>query len=403
MGSQEPSERLSIDGLWKTRSQPEVYAQLERGRFYLQRGFAPGEQQGTLLYGEVHQVAAREYSCRRPQHRGGIIAWPACTITLEEDGSLRVRTPEPENPEQALEQRFVFETLDDAVWFAAQSRSLQIVSVRQAHEPPPPDSAIGRARAPDLLPSAEHKEFASLAPSKATRFGRYRALVIGSAEYTYLPSVATAEGDAAAVSDLLENRYGFRVALLRNPSLTDLSKALARLERELRSDDNLLIYWAGHGFVSDELGRCYWFPVEALGDDTSQGLANDEVAAALQRMKAKHVLIVADSCFTASERREVGLQEEGTDAHERLSELRARVVLSSGGLEPIQDGQGSGHSMFTGAFLSALAANGEVLDGQSLFSQIEQIVTAAASQKPEYANIIGADHNGGDFLFVPAP
>ena len=403
MRSHEPSERLSIDGLWKTRSEPEIHVRIERGRLYLHRDVTGGEPQGTLLYAALHQVAAREYSCRRPLPRGGTIVWPVCTITLEEDDSLRVLTRKPEDEKQSLEQHFVLETLDDAVWFAAQSRSLHIVSILEAHEPPPPDPTLGQGNIPDLPPSPTPEELALAAASTTTRFGRYRALVIGSAEYTYLPSVATAEGDAAAVSDLLADRYGFRVALLRNPSLSDLSKALTRLERELGSNDNLLIYWAGHGFVSDELGRCYWFPVEALGDDASQGLANDDVAAAVRRMKAKHVLIVADSCFTASQRREVGLREEATDAHERLSELRARVVLSSGGLEPIQDGQGSGHSTFTGAFLSALAANGEVLDGQSLFSQIEQIVTTAASQKPEYANILGADHDGGDFLFVPAP
>ena len=106
--------------------------------------------------------------------------------------------------------------------------------------------------------------------------------------------------------------------------------------------------------VSDELGRCYWFPVEAFGDDASQGLANDEVASALRRMRAKHVMVVADSCFTAAQRREVGLQDESANAHERLSKLRTRVVLTSGGLEPIQDGQGSGHSVFTGALLAAL-------------------------------------------------
>ncbi|MEE2673082.1 MAG: caspase family protein [Myxococcota bacterium] len=404
MGSLVPSEPLPIDGLWKTRSDPEVYARLERGRFYLQRGFVQGAQQGTLLYGEIHQVSAREYSCRSPQQRDGGIVWPACTITLEEDGSLRVRIPQPESDAQPIEQRFVLEALDDAVWFAVQSRSRQVVSVREAHEPPPPDPTLEPAETLELPPTPEPKKVAPATRATMTRFGRYRALVIGSAEYTYLPSVATAEGDAAAVSDLLADRYGFRVALLRNPSLGDLSKALARLERELRSRDNLLIYWAGHGFVNDEVGRCYWFPVEALGDDLSQGLASDDLAAALRRMKAKHVLIVADSCFTASERREVELQqEEGTDVQERLSELRTRVVLSSGGLEPIQDGQGSGHSTFTGAFLSALSANGEVIDGQSLFAQIEQIVTAAASQKPEYGNIIGADHDGGDFLFVPTP
>ena len=59
--------------------------------------------------------------------------------------------------------------------------------------------------------------------------------------------------------------------------------------------------------------------------------------------------------------------------------------------------------MFTGAFLDALSSNQEVLDGQSLFAAIQQIVPPGASQTPEYADIRDADHQGGDFLFVPAP
>ena len=58
---------------------------LERGRLYLHRDVTGGEPQGTLLYAALHQVAAREYSCRRPLPRGGTIVWPVCTITLEED------------------------------------------------------------------------------------------------------------------------------------------------------------------------------------------------------------------------------------------------------------------------------------------------------------------------------
>lgn len=401
VGSQAPSERLSIDGLWKTRSEPGLYVQLERGRLYLQMGFAPGQQHGTLLYGEVHQAAARQYRCQRPVQQEGKIVWRPCALILEEDGSLRAITPDPEGEQDTFEQRFVSVALADDVWFDAQSRAWHIVSVREAHRPPPPEPVIGRPSIPDLPPSAEPHELALAVPPKTTRFGRYHALVIGSAEYTYLPTVATAEGDAAAVSNLLASRYGFQVTHLRNPSLEDLLKALARLERELGKNDNLLLYYAGHGSVSNELGRCSWFPVEALGDDASQGLSNDDVAAALQKMKAKHVMIVADSCFTASQRREAGLQDEGSKAHERLSKLRTRVVLSSGGLEPIQNGQASGHSVFTGAFLTALADNREVLDGESLFAKIQQIVTAGASQTPEYANIRGTDHDGGDFLFVP--
>jgi len=398
--SQPAGEPLPIDGLWETRAAPALEVRIEAARIFLARDANDGRPQGSLLYADLEQAGPLRFTCSRPLQRPGALDWQPCTLTLGEDGSLRAVTPDPEHPEHPLEQRFVAKTLSDETWFQAQIDSDEIVSAQDAHAPPPATEPVV---VPPLPPAPGPSAVALPVPSPSTRFGRYRALVIGRAEYTYQPTLATAEGDAAAVSDQLESRYGFDVVHLRNPSLADLSQALERLERELSDDDNLLLYWAGHGFMSDELGRCTWFPVEAFGDDASQGLTSDDLAAALRRMKAKHVLVVADSCFTASQPREVGLRDEEGDVHGRLSELRTRVVLSSGGLEPIQDGQGTGHSTFTGAFLSALSANGEVLDGQSLFSQIQQIVTASASQKPEYANILGADHDGGDFLFVPTP
>ena len=398
--SQPASERLPIDGLWKTASEPAVYFQLDRGRMYLQQGFNPGEEQGSLFYTDIHQSAPRSYRCRRPVRDQGGIKWRPCELNLIEDGSLRATTPHPDGESDPDVRDFVSVARADEIWFAAQADAWHIVSVGEAHEPEPEAPIIA---VPELPPAPERQELALVVPSRTSRFGRYRALIIGSADYMYLPSVATADGDASAVSKLLEERYGFEVTHLRNPSLADLARELERLQRDLRKTDNLLIYYAGHGFVSDELGRCYWFPVEALGDDASQGLANDEVASALLRMRAKHVMVVADSCFTAAQRREVGLQDDSGNAHERLSKLRTRVVLTSGGLEPIQDGQGSGHSVFTGALLAALESNGEILDGQTLFARIQQIVTTGASQTPEYANIEGADHAGGDFLFVPIP
>ena len=139
-----------------------------------------------------------------------------------------------------------------------------------------------------------------------------------------------------------------------------------------------------------------------MEDDPSQGIANDSLVAAVGSMRAKHVLIVADSCFTALERREAGLDEEEAGGHERLASLRARVVLTSGGPEPIQDGAGGEHSVFTGALLGVLGANREILDGTHLYEEIQQLVSSA-SESPEYADIRGADHDGGDFLFVPQP
>jgi uncharacterized caspase-like protein len=326
--------------------------------------------------------------------------WRACTLTLQHDGTLLARTPGAK-PASEQEQSFERVALADEKWFDAQAAAWSIVSAREAHRParvaPSPSSSL-----PELPPSPSPRQPAYSVPSLTSRFGRYHALVIGIGDYAYLPAVATAEADADAVSKLLSKRYGFDVTNLRNPSLQTLLTALRRYERKLGVDDNLLIYYAGHGFLSAELGRCYWFPAEATGDDPSQGISSDDVVVTVGNMKAKHVLIVADSCFTAVQRREVGLEESEGDVHGRLSKLRARVVLTSGELEPIQDGAGGRHSVFTGALLDALGANRQILDGTGLFDEIRELVSSA-SESPEYADLRDGEQGGGDFLFVPLP
>jgi hypothetical protein len=41
-----------------------------------------------------------------------------------------------------------------------------------------------------------------------------------------------------------------------------------------------------------------------------------------------------------------------------------------------------------------------VMDGQELFRRLRDSVVANAPQTPEYSDIRGAGHDGGDFLFV---
>ncbi len=411
------SERLPIDGLWKIQHEEAVLAndeearrqaelwdgdgvprtvQIERGRMYLQTGLGPNERHGTLVASDIHQSGPTRYRCRRPLLDGDEVVWRSCKLSLD-GGVLRLRTRGDRN-----ELRFESLIPADVTWFDAQADAWHILSAREAHKPEPETPVIAEVAAiPNLPPTPEPQRPRVPVASEKSRYGRYRALVVGSADYTYLPGVATADDDAAAVSSLLAKRYGFEVTLLRDPSLSALLGALDRYQRDLRPDDNFLLYWSGHGTVSAELGRCYWIPVEAMGDDPSEGLANDDLAATLRDMKAKHVLVVADSCFTSGDRREAGLERNDPAARDKLAKLRARVVLTSGGLEPVQDGTDGEHSVFTGAFLAALSENREVLGGNALFARIQQRVTGA-SQTPEYANIRDSNHAGGDFLFVPA-
>lgn len=120
----------------------------------------------------------------------------------------------------------------------------------------------------------------------------------------------------------------------------------------------------------------------------------------LQALLAKHVMVVVDSCFSGTLTRSIAVPERNPSYFTRMLEKRTRVVMSSGGLEPVSDSGIGGHSIFAAEFLKALEENQDVLDGTQLFEHVRHSVVLNAQQTPQYSDIRFAGHEGGDFLFV---
>jgi hypothetical protein len=268
--------------------------------------------------------------------------------------------------------------------------------------------AATAAAAATATPPAATGEAAQTAPQLAALppelanldYGNYHALVIGNDMYRTLPHLGTAVGDAEAVAKELERNYHFNVRLLTNATEEDIIGALTDMRRELQWDDNLLIYYAGHGWYDQDAEQGYWLPVDASEDNQAHWISNADITNALKALKAKHILVVADSCYSGTLARSANISVRGVDYIERIVKKKARTVLTSGGLEPVQDAGGAGHSVFAHAFLEALDENDGVIDGQELFRRLRDPVVANAPQTPEYGEIRGAGHDGGDFIFV---
>jgi len=232
-------------------------------------------------------------------------------------------------------------------------------------------------------------------------FGKYSALVIGNNNYKYLPQLKTAQNDAREVAETLKSQYGFKVKLLLDADRSDILLALSNLRWNLNNRDNLLIYYAGHGWLDKEADEGYWLPVNARKDNMLAWISNSSITASLRALKAKHVLIVADSCYSGKLARGVHIVNKTPGYLTRLSRKRARCVLSSGGLEPVIDSGGDGlHSVFATAFLNALKENNDILNGAQLFNKLRRPVMLNSDQTPEYSDIRKAGHEGGEFLFV---
>jgi len=232
-------------------------------------------------------------------------------------------------------------------------------------------------------------------------FGSYHALVAGNNEYHHLPNLHTAINDAQAIASLLQNSYGFSVSILRNGTRADILRTINGYRRTLTNRDNLLIYYAGHGWLDKEADQGYWLPVDAEEYDPTNWISNSSITDALRAIQAKHVLVIADSCYSGKLARGINIRIRTKNYYEKILRKKARTVMASGGLEPVADEGGADtHSVFASALIEALNENQGVLDGTLLFSQIRRPVMVNTDQTPEYSDIRKAGHDGGDFIFV---
>ena len=231
-------------------------------------------------------------------------------------------------------------------------------------------------------------------------YGQYYALVIGNNRYEHLSNLRTAVNDARSVANLLELDYGFKVTLLENADRSQIVKSLSGLRSRVGGQDNVLIYYAGHGYLDEAADEGYWLPTDATSDDPSNWVMTDQVVSQVRAMQAKHVMVVADSCFSGTITRAIKIEQRTPDYLQRIVKAKSRTALTSGGLEPVMDSGGGNNSVFANSFLSILRNNDGVLDASQLFSQLRPKVMGNSPQTPEYGNIHQAGHEGGDFLFV---
>ena len=239
--------------------------------------------------------------------------------------------------------------------------------------------------------------------------GEYHALVIGNNNYSNIDNLQTAVEDATEIADVLKNRYGYQVKLLTNANQSTMLTALSEYKNKLGKYDNLLVYYAGHGFIDDNSKEGYWIPTDAGKTDKSKWIPNKAVSDFMAEMPAKHVMVVADSCYSGTlSGSSISPLPDEVENEDILftSRVKARTVLTSGGLQPILDSGGNGHSIFASAFLDVLNENDGVMEGYRLYKALSQQVSLRSSlaglkQVPEYSAIKHAGHEGSEYYFMP--
>lgn len=235
--------------------------------------------------------------------------------------------------------------------------------------------------------------------------GNYHALFIAIDNYNskvWTP-LNNPVNDANSIKSVLASKYGFSdVTTLYNQEATR-AKIIETLEKkvnQMSENDNLVIYFSGHGIEIGEEG--YWVPVEAKSQERYELLSTSEVKNIVGKSSSRHVLVMVDACFSSTILKSptLGAANAGTDTYyDQVDQLISRQAITAGGLEPVADGSGE-NSVFAKYILKFLNTNQkEILDAGELYELIKYPVAANSPNTPQFGHLQNTGHEGGQFLF----
>ncbi|MFH0755914.1 MAG: caspase family protein [Bacteroidota bacterium] len=229
---------------------------------------------------------------------------------------------------------------------------------------------------------------------------KYYALVIAVQEYDD-PNINDLEHpieDATRFINIISSEYNFNkedIQFLKNPTKADIIGTLHHMRSQVSNQDNLLIYYAGHGHWDEEMTTGYWLPRDAARDNPVNWLPNTDLTNYLNVLKTKHTLLIADACFSGGIFKSRAAFNN-VMAVEQLYKMSSRKALTSGTLSEVPD-----KSVFIEYLIKRLDQNTKkYLPSEQLYSSLKEAVMNNSQNIPQYGTIQNVGDEGGDFIFI---
>jgi hypothetical protein len=238
--------------------------------------------------------------------------------------------------------------------------------------------------------------------------GKYFAFIIGIDKYKGTwPALGNAVHDAKSMEDELKKDYGFNeVISLYNEDATraNIISKFEDLTTKISKDDNLLIFYSGHGDFKQQYNKGYWVPVDATSNSTVSFISNSDIQTYINGINSRHILLIADACFTGDifrgQSSELPFEKSDRYIMEAYSKS-SRFAMTSGNIQPVADGGKDNHSVFTYYLLKYLKEiNTKYFSARELFNNIERPVINNSEQEPQYKPLKNAGDEGGQFIFI---
>jgi len=240
------------------------------------------------------------------------------------------------------------------------------------------------------------------------KIGKYYALIIGIDNYSGKWSkLKNAVNDAKAIEKILKTNYKFTsFKTLYNDQATRLNiiTAFETLMKIVKEEDNVFIYYSGHGDYKKDLNKGYWVPIDAKNFSITNYVSNSDLQTFLTGIQSKHTLLIADACFSGDIFRGKTMSipfENSERYYKQVYSLKSRQAMTSGGIEPVMDGGKDGHSVFAYYLLKALKANqASMMDAGQVFDKLKIPVYNNSEQSPNFKAVSKTGDEGGQFVFM---
>lgn len=230
---------------------------------------------------------------------------------------------------------------------------------------------------------------------------KFYAIIMGANDYSdaSITDLDNPINDATKLYNVLTDRYTFdpnNVIFLKDPTREQIINELDRLTRRVSKNDNLLIFFAGHGYWDKETDFGYWIPTDSKSNSTANWMANSQIRDYVAAIKSRHTLLIADACFGGSIFRSRKAFEEGSSPVKKAYDAPSRKAMTSGNLTEVPD-----RSVFLEQLVLRLNNNTkDYVTAEEIFSSIKDIVINGSPVTPVYGDIKDAGDEGGDFIFV---
>jgi tetratricopeptide (TPR) repeat protein len=235
-----------------------------------------------------------------------------------------------------------------------------------------------------------------------TTEGKNYCLLVAAQNYAdeSIPSLENPIADAIRLKMILKSDYNFadsNVINLFNPSNDDLKRQLLEMTNTIQPEDNIIIFYAGHGIWKDSEKKGYWLMANAKRNDVNTWLPNKDVLNLIAKIPSRHTLLITDACFSGGVFKTRSIGKNAPAAIQSMNEKISRVAITSGNDTEVPD-----ESVFMKYLIKALSENKDkYLTAQKLFvTNIIEAVMTETKTEPRYGTLELAGHIGGDYIFI---